>query len=152
MIRQEMGAPTRILRAQAGAGLAHFMTTRAVLADFQFERAVGSTLLVREPIGVCALITPWNWPMNQVACKVAPALAAGCTMVLKPSEIAPLSATVFAEILDAAGVPAGVFNLVHGDGVHVGAPAVRPSRRGHGVVHRIHPRRHRGRPPRPPPR
>ena len=83
---------------------------------------MGTTLLVREPIGVCGMITPWNWPLNQIACKVAPALAAGCTMVLKPSEVAPLNAIIFAEILDAAGVPAGVFNLVNGDGVNVGAP------------------------------
>ena len=83
---------------------------------------MGTTLLVREPIGVCGMITPWNWPLNQIACKVAPALAAGCTMVLKPSEVAPLNAIIFAEILDEAGVPAGVFNLVNGDGVNVGAP------------------------------
>ena len=81
----------------------------------------GTTLLRKEPVGVCGLITPWNWPMNQICCKVAPALAAGCTMVLKPSEIAPLSAYLFAQILDEAGVPAGVFNLVNGDGATVGA-------------------------------
>ena len=86
------------------------------------SRTMGTTLIVREPIGVCGMITPWNWPLNQIACKVAPALAAGCTMVLKPSEVAPLNAIVFAEILDEAGVPAGVFNLVNGDGVNVGAP------------------------------
>ena len=117
---------------------------RAALADFEFEREVGSTLVVREPVGVCALITPWNWPMNQVACKVAPALAAGCTMVLKPSEVSPLSAIVFTEILDAAGVPAGVFNLVQGDGATVGCRPGRPPRRRHGVVHRLDARRHRG--------
>ena len=122
LISREMGAPAALAqRAQAGAGYAHFATMRAALADFEFERQVGSTLLVREPVGVCALITPWNWPMNQVACKVAPALAAGCTMVLKPSEVSPLSAIVFTEILDEAGVPAGVFNLVQGDGATVGA-------------------------------
>jgi aldehyde dehydrogenase (NAD+) len=108
--------------AQAAAGLGHLATARAVLADFEFESAMGTTLLVREPIGVCGMITPWNWPLNQIACKVAPALAAGCTMVLKPSEVAPLNAIIFAEILDAAGVPAGVFNLVNGDGVSVGVP------------------------------
>src|SRR4051812_29162279 len=123
LIRREMGAPAALAqRAQAGAGFAHFATARAALADFEFERQVGSTLVVREPVGVCALITPWNWPMNQVACKVAPALAAGCTMVLKPSEVSPLSAIVFTEILDQAGVPAGVFNLVQGDGATVGPP------------------------------
>jgi aldehyde dehydrogenase (NAD+) len=118
-----MGAPLWMAqRAQAGAGLGHLLTARRVLAEFDFEEEMGTTLVVREPIGVCALITPWNWPLNQIACKVAPALAAGCTMVLKPSEVAPLNAIVFAEILDEAGVPAGVFNLVQGDGVNVGAP------------------------------
>jgi aldehyde dehydrogenase (NAD+) len=122
IISQEMGAPLSLARAaQAVAGLAHIGTARAVLADFEFERSIGSTLLVREPIGVCGMITPWNWPLNQIACKVAPALATGCTMVLKPSEVAPLNAILFAEILDEAGVPAGVFNLVNGLGVTVGA-------------------------------
>jgi aldehyde dehydrogenase (NAD+) len=122
IISQEMGAPLWLAqRAQATAGLGHFSTARAVLADFEFEKTMGDTLIVREPIGVCGLITPWNWPLNQIACKVAPALAAGCTMVLKPSEVAPLNAILFTEILDAAGVPAGVFNLVNGDGVNVGS-------------------------------
>jgi aldehyde dehydrogenase (NAD+) len=122
IISQEMGAPLSLARAaQAVAGLAHLGTARAVLADFEFERPMGSTLIVREPIGVCGLITPWNWPLNQIACKVAPALATGCTMVLKPSEVAPLNAIIFAEILDEAGVPAGVFNLVNGYGTTVGA-------------------------------
>ena len=123
IISQEMGAPLWLSQAaQAMAGLAHLGTARAVLADFDFERQQGSTLIVREPIGVVGMITPWNWPLNQIACKVGPALAAGCTMVLKPSEVAPLNAILFAEILDEAGVPAGVFNLVNGDGVNVGAP------------------------------
>ena len=123
VICREMGAPLWMAqRAQAGAGLGHLLTARNVLADFAFEEEMGTTLVVREPIGVCALITPWNWPLNQIACKVAPALAAGCTMVLKPSEVAPLNAIVFTEILDQAGVPAGVFNLIQGDGVNVGAP------------------------------
>jgi aldehyde dehydrogenase (NAD+) len=122
IISQEMGAPLSLARAaQAVAGLAHIGTARAVLADFEFERPMGSTLIVREPIGVCGMITPWNWPLNQIACKVAPALATGCTMVLKPSEVAPLNAIIFAEILDQAGVPAGVFNLVNGYGNTVGA-------------------------------
>ncbi len=122
IISQEMGAPLSLARAaQAVAGLAHIGTARAVLADFEFERPMGRTLLVREPVGVCGMITPWNWPLNQIACKVAPALATGCTMVLKPSEVAPLNAILFAEILDEAGVPAGVFNLVNGDGINVGA-------------------------------
>jgi aldehyde dehydrogenase (NAD+) len=123
VISQEMGAPLKMAqRAQAPSGLAHFMAARKVLADFEFEKESGTTLIVREPIGVCALITPWNWPLNQITCKVAPALAAGCTMVLKPSEVAPLNAIVFTEILHEAGVPAGVFNLVNGDGPGVGAP------------------------------
>ena len=122
IISQEMGAPLSLARAaQAVAGLGHIMTAREVLADFEFERPLGGTLLVREPIGVCGMITPWNWPLNQIGCKVAPALATGCTMVLKPSEVAPLSAILFAEILDEAGVPAGVFNLVNGYGITVGA-------------------------------
>ncbi|HEY4334149.1 MAG TPA: aldehyde dehydrogenase family protein [Ilumatobacteraceae bacterium] len=122
VISSEMGAPLVMSqRAQAPAGIGHFMAARKVLASFEFEKEMGTTLIVREPIGVCALITPWNWPINQIACKVAPALAAGCTMVLKPSEVAPLNAILFTEILDAAGVPAGVFNLVNGDGINVGA-------------------------------
>jgi aldehyde dehydrogenase (NAD+) len=92
-----------------------------VLGDFNFEEVHGSTLMRKEPIGVCGLITPWNWPMNQIVCKVAPAIAAGCTIVLKPSELAPLSAYLFAQILHEAGVPPGVFNLVNGDGPTVGA-------------------------------
>ncbi|GAA2131767.1 aldehyde dehydrogenase family protein [Actinomadura napierensis] len=123
IISQEMGAPLSLARAaQAAAGFGHLATARAVLADFEFDRPTGTTLVAREPVGVCGLITPWNWPLNQIACKVAPALAAGCTMVLKPSEVAPLNAVLFAEILDEAGVPAGVFNLVNGDGLGVGAP------------------------------
>ncbi|GAA1822066.1 aldehyde dehydrogenase family protein [Actinomadura chokoriensis] len=123
IISQEVGAPLSLARAaHAPAGLGHFATARTVLAGYEFERQMGSTTIVREPAGVCGLITPWNWPLNQIACKVAPALAAGCTMVLKPSEVAPLNAVLFAEILDEAGVPAGVFNLVNGDGLGVGAP------------------------------
>jgi aldehyde dehydrogenase (NAD+) len=91
-----------------------------VLKDFEFEKVEGSTAIVREPVGVVGMITPWNWPINQIACKVAPALAAGCTMILKPSEIAPMNAMLFAEVMDEAGVPPGVFNLVNGDGPSVG--------------------------------
>jgi aldehyde dehydrogenase (NAD+) len=123
-ISQEMGSPLRLSRAaQAPAGLAHLTEIVKVLGQFKFEELRGSTLMRKEPIGVCGLITPWNWPMNQVACKVAPALAAGCTMVLKPSELAPVSACLFAQILHEAGVPPGVFNLVNGDGPTVG-PAI----------------------------
>ncbi len=121
-ISQEMGAPLSLARkAQAPAGLAHFLEMVKVLEHFKFEEIKGSTLMRKEPVGVCGLITPWNWPMNQIACKVAPALAAGCTVVLKPSEMAPLSAHLFAQILHEAGVPAGVFNLINGDGPTVGA-------------------------------
>jgi aldehyde dehydrogenase (NAD+) len=121
-ISEEMGAPMWLAKAaQAPAGLAHLVEIVKVLENFNFEEMKGTTLLRKEPVGVCGLITPWNWPMNQICCKVAPALAAGCTMVLKPSEIAPLSAYLFAQILDEAGVPAGVFNLVNGDGATVGA-------------------------------
>ena len=123
VISQEVGAPLWLAQAaQAAAGLGHLATARGCSPTSSSRRAMGTTLLVREPIGVCGMITPWNWPLNQIACKVAPALAAGCTMVLKPSEVAPLNAIIFAEIMDAAGVPAGVFNLVNGDGVNVGAP------------------------------
>ncbi|MBD3831768.1 MAG: aldehyde dehydrogenase family protein [Brevundimonas sp.] len=121
-ITTEMGTPAALARnAQAYMGAAHLSTAIAVLKDYEFEEARGSTLISREPIGVCAFITPWNWPSNQIGCKVAPALAVGCTMVLKPSEVAPLSGLLWAEIMDAAGVPAGVFNLINGDGPGVGA-------------------------------
>ena len=121
-ISSEMGAPLAFAKAaQVGAGLAHFMEILRVLEHFQFDEVRGTTLFRKEPIGVCGLITPWNWPMNQIVAKVGPALAAGCTMVLKPSELAPLSAYLFAQILDEAKVPAGVFNLVNGDGPTVGA-------------------------------
>src|SRR5208282_5859096 len=121
-ISQEMGAPSSLSKkAQAPAGLAHLLETVKVLEHFKFEELKGSTLMRKEPIGVCGLITPWNWPMNQIISKVAPALAAGCTMVLKPSEFAPLSAYLFAQILHEAAIPPGVFNLVNGDGPTVGA-------------------------------
>jgi aldehyde dehydrogenase (NAD+) len=121
-ISSEMGAPISLSRsAQVPAGVRHFKEIVKVLEKFSFDQLRGSTLLRKEPIGVCGLITPWNWPMNQIACKVAPALAAGCTVVLKPSEIAPLSAYLFTQILHDAGVPPGVFNMVNGDGPTVGA-------------------------------
>jgi len=121
-ISSEMGAPIGLARAaQAPAGLAHLLEITKVLEHFKFEELKGATLMRKEPIGVCGLITPWNWPMNQIVCKVAPALAAGCTMVLKPSELAPLSAYLFAQIIHEAGLPPGVFNMVNGDGPTVGA-------------------------------
>ena len=121
-ISDEMGAPLSFAeRFQAGAGLGHLMTTLDVLKSYPFEERLGSAMIVREPVGVVGMITPWNWPLNQIACKVAPALAAGCTMILKPSEYTPSSALIFAEILDEAGVPKGVFNLMNGVGAEVGA-------------------------------
>jgi aldehyde dehydrogenase (NAD+) len=121
-ITEEMGAPGWLaMQAQAAIGVGHLMTGIEVLKNYKFEELRGSTLITHEAIGVCAFITPWNWPINQIACKVVPALATGCTMVLKPSEIAPFSAILWAEVMHAAGVPAGVFNLVNGDGPTVGA-------------------------------
>ncbi|MFC4294670.1 aldehyde dehydrogenase family protein [Novosphingobium tardum] len=121
-VTEEMGAPASLAQnAHVPAGLGHLATAAKILETFKFEEARGPTLIVREPIGVCAFITPWNWPLNQIACKVAPAIATGCTMVLKPSEVAPFSGQIFAEIMEAAGVPKGVFNLVQGDGPGVGA-------------------------------
>jgi aldehyde dehydrogenase (NAD+) len=121
-ITEEMGAPAMLAqKAQAAMGVGHLTTALNVLKNYHFSEQRGTTMISKEPIGVCGLITPWNWPINQIACKVAPALAVGCTMVLKPSEIAPFSAQVWTEILHAAGVPAGVFNLVNGDGPTVGA-------------------------------
>ena len=120
-LSQEMGAPMKLaVETQSYMGLAHFEKIIAVLEDYRFSEMRGTTLVAKEAIGVCALITPWNWPMNQIACKVAPALAAGCTMILKPSEVSPISALIFAEVLHEAGVPKGVFNLVNGTGAVVG--------------------------------
>jgi aldehyde dehydrogenase (NAD+) len=122
-ISVEMGAPITLAKGlQTQVGVGHISAMIEVLKTFKFEEARGSIRLVQEPVGVCALITPWNWPMNQVAAKVVPALAAGCTMVLKPSEYSPFSAILWAKVLHEAGVPAGVFNLVNGDGIGVGAP------------------------------
>ena len=118
----EMGAPIEWARgAQAWAGQVHIEATIKAAEEMAWEYQRGTTRIVHEGIGVCGLITPWNWPMNQIACKVAPALVAGCTMVLKPSEIAPLSGVLFAHVCHRAGLPAGVFNLVNGTGPEVGA-------------------------------
>lgn len=120
-ITEEMGSPNLFaFQEQAACGNGHLEATIAALANFKFLEKKENAQIYKEPIGVCALITPWNWPINQIVCKVAPALAMGCTMVLKPSEIAPFSAYLFAEVLHKAGVPAGVFNLVNGDGATVG--------------------------------
>lgn len=120
-LTREMGAPLKLaIETQSYMGLAHFEKIISVLENYSFSEMRGTTLVAKEAIGVCALITPWNWPMNQIACKVAPALAAGCTMVLKPSEVSPISSLIFAEVLHEAGVPKGVFNLVNGLGAVVG--------------------------------
>jgi aldehyde dehydrogenase (NAD+) len=122
-ISTEMGAPITLSKgSQAGVGVGHISAMIEVLKSFKFEEMRGKVRLVQEPVGVCALITPWNWPINQVAAKVVPALAAGCTMVLKPSEYSPFSAILWAKVMHEAGVPKGVFNLVNGDGLNVGAP------------------------------
>ncbi len=120
-ITKEMGAPAKFSHAaQAGSGLMHLMTMIEILKTYEFEHKMGTTSVIKEPVGVCGFITPWNWPINQIMCKVAPALVAGCPMVLKPSEIAPLSGLVFAEMVHEAKLPKGVFNLVSGDGPTVG--------------------------------
>jgi aldehyde dehydrogenase (NAD+) len=121
-ISTEMGAPVTLSKgAQTAIGVGHISAMIDVLKTFQFEEMRGTVRLVQEPVGVCALITPWNWPMNQVAAKVIPALAAGCTMVLKPSEYSPFSAIIWARVMQEAGVPKGVFNLINGEGATVGA-------------------------------
>jgi acyl-CoA reductase-like NAD-dependent aldehyde dehydrogenase len=120
---REIGTPITFARnVQFSMGIAHFREVIEVLRAYKFESVLHGSLIRREPIGVCGLITPWNWPLNQLTAKVAPAIAAGCTVVLKPSEISPLSALILAEILHEAGVPKGVFNLVNGDGIGVGGP------------------------------
>ena len=120
-IREEMGAPQELAAgAQAFCGLGHLQEAAKVLKNFKFEEDLGEHRVFKEPIGVCGLITPWNWPVNQISCKVAPALAVGCTMILKPSEVAPLSAYLYAQVMHEAGVPAGVFNMLNGDGPVVG--------------------------------
>jgi len=121
IVSQEMGAPVTLANAaQAPAGLGHLIYALNTLKAFPFEEDIGRNRIVREPIGVCGLITPWNWPLNQIAAKVGPAIAAGCTMVLKPTEIAPLNALLFTEVMHDAGTPPGVFNLINGDGPTVG--------------------------------
>ncbi|MGH7004140.1 MAG: aldehyde dehydrogenase family protein, partial [Alphaproteobacteria bacterium] len=126
LLVRELGAPKSLAYgAQAGAATDHLLKMIETLESFAFEDLRGSTLISRDPVGVVGLITPWNWPINQIICKVAPALAAGCTMVLKPSEITPLNAIVFAEVLHEAGVAKGVLNLVNGDGPTVGEAIAR---------------------------
>lgn len=121
-VTEEMGAPLSLgCGFHVGLGAGHLQTAIEVLENFRFEEQRGATLLIKEPIGVCGLITPWNWPLNQVTVKVFPALATGCTAVLKPPQLAPYSAQILAEIMDKAGVPAGVFNMVQGQGTVIGA-------------------------------
>ncbi|GAA2531246.1 aldehyde dehydrogenase family protein [Mycolicibacterium diernhoferi] len=121
-VGEEMGAPPGLAGGpQVNLGIGHLAAAIEALKNFEFEADRGSTRVIKEPIGVCGLITPWNWPLNQIAAKVYPALAAGCTMVLKPSEVAPYSGQIFSEIIDAAGVPAGVYNMIFGDGPGVGS-------------------------------
>jgi len=144
-VSQEMGAPLNFAReAQVWAGRVHLEATIEALETYEFSRLKGASLIVKEPIGVAALITPWNWPLNQIVCKVAPALAAGCAVVLKPSEIAPISGIVFAEIVDAAGAPGGVFNLLNGTGAGRAGDGG-PRGRRHGFFHRFDPRGNHGR-------
>ncbi|TNM62739.1 aldehyde dehydrogenase family protein [Aliirhizobium smilacinae] len=120
-VSREMGAPIAFARdSQVAAGQGHLSATITALETYKFTEDRGTTRIVKEPIGVVALITPWNWPLNQITCKVGPAIATGCTMVLKPSEIAPISGVIFAEVMEAAGVPKGVFNMVNGTGPDVG--------------------------------
>tara|TARA_B100000446_G_C10536804_1_gene335610 strand:- start:676 stop:2100 length:1425 start_codon:yes stop_codon:yes gene_type:complete len=120
-ISREMGAPIGLAsKAQAPAGMAHLNNAIEIARDFPFEETQGGSVIRHEPAGVCALITPWNWPMNQIMCKLAPALAVGCTVVLKPSEFAALSANLLGQLIDEIGLPAGVFNMVYGDGAKVG--------------------------------
>jgi aldehyde dehydrogenase (NAD+) len=120
-IREEMGAPKELANgSQAYCGLGHLQEAARVLRTFEFEEDLGEHRVFKVPIGVCGLITPWNWPVNQISCKVAPALAVGCTVVLKPSEVAPLSGYLFSQVMHEAGVPAGVYNMVNGDGPVVG--------------------------------
>ncbi|WP_437883299.1 aldehyde dehydrogenase family protein [Pseudomonas sp. LRF_L74] len=126
VLSREMGAPLGMaLDNQVASGAAHIEVMLDVLADYRFVQRRGTTEVVREAVGVVGMITPWNWPLNQILCKVVPALAAGCSMVLKPSEVAPFNALLLAEVLDEAGVPAGVFNLLNGDGPTVGEALAR---------------------------
>ena len=121
-LSREMGAPLAFAKSnQAAMGTLHLERMIADLEGFAFEWMQGSTLIAKEPIGVIGMITPWNWPINQIVCKVAPAIATGCTMVLKPSEVAPVNAVIWSEVMHAAGVPAGVYNMVQGEGATVGA-------------------------------
>jgi aldehyde dehydrogenase (NAD+) len=122
VLSQEMGAPLKFAyERQTATGTNHLLRMIQVLEEYKFDELQGTTQIKREPIGVVGLITPWNWPINQIVCKVAPAIAAGCTMVLKPSEVAPLNAVIWSEVMHAAGVPAGVYNMVQGEGGVVGS-------------------------------
>ncbi|HET9351337.1 MAG TPA: aldehyde dehydrogenase family protein, partial [Burkholderiales bacterium] len=126
LIAQEVGMPLKLsARIQVGLPIANFANYAKLAREFSFEQKVGNSLVVREPVGVVGAITPWNYPLHQITLKVAPALAAGCTVVLKPSEVAPLNAFVLAEVIETAGLPKGVFNLVTGTGPKAGEALVK---------------------------
>ena len=146
LITHEVGMPLILSQlVQVGLPMASFGAMAQVAADFTWEQTVGNSLVVREPIGVVGCITPWNYPLHQIAAKVAPALAAGCTVVLKPSEVAPLNAFVLAEIFEEVGLPAG--RVQPGDRLRTGGRRGhrRPPGCRHGLVHRLHPGRQAGR-------
>ena len=142
VVTREAGMPKWLSQiVQAGLPINSFTTAAALAESYEYEKTVGNSLVVREPVGVVGCITPWNYPLHQIAAKVAYAMAAGCTVVLKPSEVAPLDAYILAEVIHDIGLPAGVFNMVTGTGPVVGeAIAAHPEHR-HGVVHRLDPRR-----------
>ncbi len=144
-IATELGMPMKLSEMiQAGLPTAQFAAMANLIEEVAWEEEIGNSRVLREPVGVLGAITPWNYPLNQIAAKVAPALAAGCTVVLKPSEVVPLNAFILAEVIEAAGLPAGVFNLVTGTGPVVGEAIASPSRHRHGLLHRLHPRRTAG--------
>ena len=141
-IADEVGMPLKLAnRIQVGSPIAIFAMYGKLAAEFQFESKVGNSVILREPVGVVAAITPWNYPLHQISAKVAAALAAGCTVVLKPSEVAPLNAFLLAEVIEKVGFPRGVFNLVTGYGPVVGEAMATHSGRRYGFIHRLHTRR-----------
>ena len=142
VVTREAGMPKWLsLMVQAGLPINSFNTAAALAESYEYEKTLGNSLVVKEPVGVVGCITPWNYPLHQIAAKVAYAMAAGCTVVLKPSEVAPLDAFILAEVIDDVGLPAGVFNLVTGTGAAVGEAISKHPRRRHGVLHGLHPRR-----------
>ena len=153
VVTREAGMPKWLSQlVQAGLPINSFNTAAQIAESFPYEEQVGNSLVVREPVGVVGAITPWNYPLHQIAAKVAYAMAAGCTVVLKPSEVAPLDAYILAEVIDEVGLPAGVFNLVSGTGAGRRQRHQQPPADRHGVVHRVRPEPGRRSPPTPPPR